>query len=83
MRRKEVLFAVIGVVVGFVVLSYLFSINQKVESMSRELAAIEDRLGGSARYSMRTYSDSTVMGKLEYIGGRLDDIDGKLDEYRR
>ena len=82
MTRKKGLFAVIGGAVGVWLLITLYSMNQKMESMSRKLAAIENQLGSSSRYSYQ-YRDSTVMGKLNYIGGRLDDIDGKLDEYLR
>ena len=41
MKKKEVLFAVIGGVVVVWLLTTLYSMNQKIESMDRTLSVIE------------------------------------------
>ena len=54
------------------------SINQKIERMERQLKTIEYRLGNPNQRSASSYRREDIVSKLDYIGGRLDDIEGYL-----
>ena len=83
MTRKEVLIAVIGGVVIVWLLTTLYSMNQKIESMDRTLSIIESTVGGrkssrtSSRYMSRNGED-TVMEKLNANYYLLNDIEARL-----
>ena len=55
MKRKEVLFAVIGGVVVVWLLTTLYSMNQKIESMDRTLSIIESTVGRSSEQLNENY----------------------------
>ena len=55
MKRKEVLFAVIGGAVGVWLLITLYSMNQKIESMDRTLSIIESTVGRSSEQLNENY----------------------------
>lgn len=75
MKRKEVfLTALVVLIIGI----FLFSINQKIERMERQLKTIEYRLGNPNQRSASSYRREDIVSKLDYISGRLDDIEGYL-----
>ena len=68
MTRKEVLIAVIGGVVGVWLLTTLYSMNQKIESMDRTLSVIESVVhsnGGQldANYDMLNDIEARLRGE--------------------
>ena len=77
MSKKEVLIAVIGGVVVVWLLTTLYSMNQKIESMDRTLSVIKSTVGGrnSSVYSSR---GDTVMEKLNANYYMLNDIEARL-----
>ena len=78
MKRKEV-FLVTLIVLIFGI--FLFSINQKIERMERQLKTIEYRLGNPNQRGVSSYRnrrEENIVSKLDYISGRLNDIEGYL-----
>ena len=75
MKRKEVL---LGAFVVLIIGIFLFSLNQKLERIERQLSTIEHRLGNPNRRASRYYDRKDIASKLDYIEARLDDIEGYL-----
>ena len=77
-KRKEVLFAVIGGVVIVWLMTTLYSMNQKIESMEWTLHVIQSTVGGSTRQSSVYSRRDTVMEKLDENYYLLNDIESRL-----